>query len=98
MDSRKHIILSLALVLFFLVISKGLKIASQSRDVLGSFISIGLVSILFWQTLINVGMVVGLFPIVGIPLPFVSYGGSSLLSTWAIIGILLNIRMRKIVF
>lgn len=88
----------LMLALFFLVVSKGLKIASQSRDVLGSFISFGLVSILFWQTLINIGMVVGLFPVVGIPLPFVSYGGSSLLSTWAIIGILLNIRMRKIVF
>ena len=88
----------LLISLLFLVVSKGLKIASQSRDILGSFISFGLVSILFWQISINIGMVIGLFPIVGIPLPFISYGGSSLISTWVIVGMLLNIRMRKFVF
>ncbi len=46
----------------------------------------------------NMGMVIGLFPIVGIPLPLLSYGGSSLVTTWIIIGILLNIRMRKFMF
>ena len=88
----------LLISLLFLVVSKGLKIASQSRDVLGSFISFGLVSILFWQISINIGMVIGLFPIVGIPLPFISYGGSSLISTWAIVGMLLNVRMRRFMF
>lgn len=90
---------SLVLIsLLFLVVSKGLKTASQSRDVLGSFLSFGLVSILFWQISINIGMVAGLFPIVGIPLPFISYGGSSLVSTWVIVGMLLNVRMRKFMF
>lgn len=89
---------ALIVLLFFLVISKGLKIASLSRDRMGSFISIGLILILFWQIIINVGMVIGVFPIAGIPLPFLSYGGSSLVSTWVIVGILLNIRMRKFIF
>ena len=86
------------ILLLFLIISKGLKIASQSRDRLGSFISIGFILIIFWQTFINLGMVIGVLPIVGIPLPFLSYGGSSLVSTWIIIGMLLNIRMRKLIF
>ena len=88
----------LLMSLLFLVVSKGLKIASQSKDVLGSFISFGLISILFWQISINIGMVIGLFPIVGIPLPFISYGGSSLISTWVIVGMLLNVRMRRFMF
>jgi len=88
----------LLILLLFLIVSKGLKIASQSRDRLGSFISIGLFLFLFWQIFINIGMVIGILPIVGIPLPFLSYGGSSLISTWVIIGILLNIRMRKFMF
>jgi rod shape determining protein RodA len=88
----------LVVLLFFLTISRGLRIASQSRDRLGSLVAAGLVLVIFWQVLINVGMVTGLFPIVGIPLPFLSYGGSSLVTTWVIIGILLNIRMRKFMF
>lgn len=86
------------LLLFFVLISKGLKIASLSRDRLGSFISIGIVIVLAWQVCINVGMVSGLLPIVGITLPLFSYGGSSLLSTWICIGLLLNVKMRKAVF
>jgi rod shape determining protein RodA len=88
----------LVVLLFFLTISRGLRIASQSRDRLGSLVAAGLVLVILWQVLINVGMVTGLFPIVGIPLPFLSYGGSSLVTTWVIIGILLNIRMRKFMF
>lgn len=88
----------LVILLLFLIISKGLKTASLSKDRLGSFISVGLVLILFWQMFINLGMVVGMLPVVGIPLPFLSYGGSSLVSAWLIIGILLNIKMRKFMF
>jgi rod shape determining protein RodA len=80
------------------VISKSLKIASLSKDRLGSFIAIGIVLILFWQIGINVGMVSGMLPIVGITLPLVSYGGSSLISSWIGIGLLLNIKMRRLVF
>jgi rod shape determining protein RodA len=88
----------LVLLLFFVVISKSLKIAALSKDRLGSFIAIGIVLIFFWQIGINVGMVSGMLPIVGITLPLVSYGGSSLISTWIGIGLLLNIKMRRLVF
>ena len=89
---------SLMIILFFIILSRGLKTASQSRDRLGSFVSIGLVLILFWQISINIAMVTGFLPTVGIPLPFISYGGSSLLSTWIIVGLLTNIKMRKFTF
>ena len=88
----------LLVLLLFLFVSKGLRVAAQSRDRLGSFVSAGLASILFCQVFINVGMVTGLLPVAGIPLPFFSYGGSSLVSTWITIGLLLNIRMRKFMF
>jgi rod shape determining protein RodA len=50
---------------------------------------------LFWQTFINVGMVVGILPVVGVPLPLVSYGGTSLITTLIGVGILMNITMRR---
>ena len=86
------------IVLFFLVLSKALKFAAQARDRLGSFIAIGLFLIFFWQVSINLSMVTGLLPIVGVPLPFISYGGSSLISTWVIVGLLINIKMRRLMF
>jgi rod shape determining protein RodA len=49
----------------------------------------------FWQTFINVGMVVGILPVVGVPLPLVSYGGTSLITTLIGVGILMNISMRR---
>lgn len=88
----------LVLLLFFVVISKGLKIAALSRDSLGSFLAIGVVLIISFQVCINVGMVSGLLPIVGITLPLFSYGGSSLISTWVCIGLLLNVKMRRLIF
>ena len=88
----------LVLLLFFVVISKGLKIAALSRDRLGSYLALGAVLILSYQICINVGMVSGLLPIVGITLPLFSYGGSSLISTWICIGILLNVKMRRLMF
>lgn len=86
------------LLLFFVIISKSLKIASLSKDRLGSFIAIGIVLYLFWQVSINVGMVSGMLPIVGMTLPLVSYGGSSLIATWICIGLLLNVKMRRLIF
>ena len=50
---------------------------------------------IFWQVTINIGMVMGLMPVVGVPLPFVSYGGSSVITTMASIGLLLNVSMRR---
>lgn len=59
--------------------------------------ALGICAIFFWQSLINIGMVVGLVPVVGVPLPFISYGGSSIIANLIGIGLLLNIHMRRFV-
>lgn len=86
------------LILYVLTILRGLSIARNSKDRFGSIMAVGIVAILFWQIVINVGMVTGLLPVVGIPLLLFSYGGSSLISTMAAIGLLMNIRMRRFMF
>jgi rod shape determining protein RodA len=86
------------LLLFFWLLSRGLRIALHARERSGGLIAAGVCALVFWQVLINVGMVVGVFPVVGIPLPLFSYGGSSMLTTMVGIGLLLNIRMRRFVF
>ncbi len=73
----------------------GLNIAVTSRDKFGTLLVIGIISLITWQTFINLAMVMGLLPVVGMPLPLFSYGGSSLLTTMAGIGIILSIRMRR---
>jgi rod shape determining protein RodA len=83
------------LFLLLLLISRGLKIAKTSKDRAGAILAVGLTAMLFWQTFINVGMVVGLLPVVGVPLPLVSYGGTSLITTLIAVGILMNISMRR---
>ncbi len=86
------------LVLLLLIILKGISIAYHSRDRLGALVAIGISSMIFWQTIVNAGMVVGLLPVVGAPMPFISYGGSSYLCVMAGIGLLINIRMRRFRF
>ena len=83
------------LLLFFIILYRGLGIAFNSRNVSGSLLAICVVLVLFWQIIINIGMTIGLFPVVGVPLPFFSYGGSSMLSCMFAVGLLLNIGMRK---
>ena len=85
----------LLLSLFLLLISRGLKIANTSKDRAGAVLAIGISAMLFWQIFINVGMVVGIVPVVGVPLPLFSYGGTSVISTLMGIGILMNISMRR---
>jgi rod shape determining protein RodA len=84
--------------LYFLLILWGLRIAIGSKDRFGAVLSFGVVAMLFWHTFINIGMVLGLMPVVGIPLPLLSYGGSFLLSTLIGIGLLLNVSMRRYLF
>ena len=84
--------------LYFLLILWGIYIARNSKDKFGAMLAMGITSIVFWQVIINVGMVTGLLPVVGIPLVLFSYGGSSLVSTMAALGILMNIRMRRFMF
>jgi rod shape determining protein RodA len=90
---------SLILVLlYFSLIWWGLRIAVQAKDRFGALISFGVVAMLFWHVFINIGMVLGLMPVVGIPLPLLSYGGSFLVSTLIGIGLLLNVSMRRYLF
>jgi rod shape determining protein RodA len=84
--------------LYFILILWGLRIAVQSKDRFGALIAFGVVAMLFWHIFINIGMVLGMMPVVGIPLPLLSYGGSFLLSTLIGIGLLLNVSMRKYLF
>lgn len=82
--------------LFTYLFFRILKIASSSKDEFLSLISIGVLSVYFIHFLINVGMVVGIMPVIGLPLPFISYGGSSLIVNMMMLGILANIyRTRK---
>ena len=75
---------------------QGLKICKQARDPLGKTIACGVVAMFFFQICINVGMTIGLTPITGLPLPFLSYGGSSLLVSLSAIGLLLNVSKNTI--
>lgn len=85
----------LLLGLFALLLWRGIRIAMMSKDLFGTLLAAGIVSMLAFQVFVNVGMTIGLSPITGIPLPFVSYGGSSLITTFLATGILLNVHMRR---
>jgi rod shape determining protein RodA len=86
---------ALLLMLFLLLILWGLKVAADSRDPFGIILAVGVTAMIFWQVVINIGMVMGLMPVVGVPLPFVSYGGSSVMSMMVCAGLLINVRMRR---
>jgi rod shape determining protein RodA len=86
---------AMMLVLFGLLLWRILLIGWQSRDMFGMLIAAGLASMILFQLLVNVGMVVGIMPVTGVPLPFVTYGGSSLISLLFGMGILQSIRMRS---
>jgi len=89
---------SVTLVLIFLIlIFWGLAVAHGCREPFGTIVAVGISSMIFWQVFINIGMSMGLLPVVGVPLPFVSYGGSSVLTTAIGIGLLLNVSMRRFV-
>jgi rod shape determining protein RodA len=83
------------IILFMSLILWGLKIALHAKDFLGTIIAFGITALISWQVFINLGMVLGILPVVGIPLPFLSYGGSAMVSTLAAIGLLMNVNVRK---
>lgn len=80
---------------YFFMIFLGLNVAGAARDKFGVLLAFGVSSLLFWQAFVNLAMVLGLLPVVGMPLPLFSYGGSSLLTNLAGIGILFSVRMRR---
>lgn len=85
----------LLLLLFGLLLWRILLIGWQARDALGMLIAVGLASMILFQVVVNVGMAIGIMPVTGIPLPLVSYGGSSMVSLLFGLGILQSIRMRS---
>ncbi len=84
--------------LYFFIIQRALIIASQTSDAYGRAIATGIASMLAVQVVINISMTIGLMPVVGIPLPMISYGGSSLITTLVAVGFLLNVGMRRSTF
>jgi rod shape determining protein RodA len=80
--------------LFAIFLTKGILIAQKTRNTFSGNVAIGLVAVIGFQMLVNVGMTLGVMPVTGLPLPFVSYGGSSMLLSWAILGLLLAINSR----
>jgi rod shape determining protein RodA len=85
----------LLLVLFGILIANMLKIGSLAKDALGRLLAVGFASVIFFHAFINIAMNVGACPVVGLPLPFISYGGSSLLINLIGMGIVLNIARQK---
>ncbi|MGH2819588.1 MAG: rod shape-determining protein RodA [Actinomycetota bacterium] len=81
--------------LFALLLWRALRIASMSRDLFGTLLAVGIAALWAFQLFVNVGMTMGIMPITGIPLPFISYGGSSLLTNYIAVGLLMNIHMRR---
>jgi rod shape determining protein RodA len=88
----------IVLGLYAALILWGLRIAVESKDRFGAILAFGVVAMLFWHIFINIGMTLGMMPVVGIPLPLLSYGGSFLVSTLVGIGLLLNVSMRRYLF
>jgi rod shape determining protein RodA len=86
----------LFVVVFGLFVWRGVRIAMMSKDHFGTLLAAGIVSMFAFQGFVNVGMTMGISPITGIPLPFVSYGGSSLIASFLATGVLLNIHMRRL--
>jgi rod shape determining protein RodA len=83
------------LIVYILLVLRGLEVAATARDALGSLLATGATVLLATQALINLGMVTGLLPVVGIPLPLVSYGGSALLTAVGAVALIANVRMRR---
>jgi rod shape determining protein RodA len=81
--------------LFAILIWRSLRIAAMSRDTFGSLVAAGIAGMWAFQLFVNVGMTMGIMPITGLPLPFVSFGGSGLLMNFMAVGLLLNIHMRR---
>jgi rod shape determining protein RodA len=89
---------AVVILLYVFVVVWGFSIAVRSKEPFGTILAVGLTSMIFWQAFINLAMALALLPVVGVTLPLISYGGSSMLVTMCAIGILLNISMRRFLF
>ncbi len=86
---------SVVLGLYLVLVWRALRIAILAKDDFGTYVAGGIVAILTLQVFVNVGMTVGIMPVTGLPLPFISYGGTSLIVWFGLVGMLLNIHMRR---
>ncbi|MDD5495471.1 MAG: rod shape-determining protein RodA [Candidatus Omnitrophica bacterium] len=82
-------------LLYIFIVKRALNIAFLTNDMYGRLVATGVALLISFQVIINIGMTIGLMPVVGIPLPLVSYGGSSMLSTFIAVGLLLSVGMRR---
>lgn len=89
---------ALLLALYYRFLKKGMLIAEATSDIYGRSLAYGIVTIFAVHIIVNIGMVCGLMPVVGIPLPFLTYGGSFLITSFICVGILENIKYRRKVF
>ncbi len=87
-----------AITLFVIFLLLGVEIAAHAKEPFGGLLAFGIVAIFFWHMVINLGGVLGLLPLTGVPLPLMSYGGSSILTSLLSVGILFNVRMRRFSF
>lgn len=86
---------ALLLLLYLLLVGFAFGVARRARDAYGALLATGLTALILWQAVINVGMVIGVLPVVGITLPLFSYGGSSVLTVAVAVGLLLNVHWRR---
>ncbi|MFN3550786.1 MAG: rod shape-determining protein RodA [Endomicrobiia bacterium] len=89
---------TIVIILYFILILESIRITQTARDTFGSIIACGISSMFSFYFLINIGMCLGLLPVVGIPLPFLSYGGSNLVASFLAVGILNSIHIRKFMY
>jgi len=87
----------LILLLYFVILMRLIQNAQTAADMPGTLLVMGVVAVLTFQIAVNVGMVIGFMPVTGIPLPLMSYGGSSVLFTFLALGVVMNVRMRRFV-
>ena len=81
--------------LYVVVLMRIWRIAHLSRDLLGTYLCVGVFTMLLWQVFQNIAMTIGIMPITGLPLPFISYGGSGVVTFFALIGLVQNVHMRR---
>lgn len=94
-EEMGFVVAASVIIIYVFLILRAIKVAKNAKDDLGSYIAIGIAGLFIFHMVQNIGMTMGLLPITGVPLLFISYGGSSLISSFILIGLLLNISARK---
>ncbi|HDZ12787.1 MAG TPA: rod shape-determining protein RodA, partial [Bacteroidetes bacterium] len=83
------------LILFAVILFRGFRIAANTKNRFAGLLGIGVTTMFLYHVVVNIGMVTGIMPVTGLPLPFISYGGSFVLVSMVAMGVLVNVSMRK---